>query len=134
MIELQRRTQQIIRQLAAMTRSVGLNRQFREVERAIDQLPFASRPALAALTMREYAGTAKRTSPHRLRVRAFAEIQSPNPQVRLRGIATWLAMAYHETRNSNSELHAQLMSTLRAFKEIAPPSAADSDDAEETVA
>jgi hypothetical protein len=125
---------QIIDRLAAMTRSARLNRQFREVERAIDQLPFASRPALAALTMREYANVAKCKSPHRLRVLAFAQVKSHNPHVRLRAIAGWLAMAYHETRNSNSELHMQLMSMLRIFKEIAPPIAADGGDAEKTVA
>jgi hypothetical protein len=139
---------QIIRRLVAMSRSVRLNRQYREIERAINQLPLVSRPKLAALTMREYANAAKCDVPLRLGARpapggadpckgldlAFTQVKSADPQVHLRGVALWLAIAYHETRTSEPNLHRQLMRTLRMLKEIAPPIAADLWDSEKTVA
>jgi hypothetical protein len=117
-----------------MARSARLNRQFREVEGAINLVPFASRPALATLTMREYANAAKCGFAHQSCARAFAQVKSHNPQVHQRGIALWLVMAYIETRSFNSELHVQLMNILRLFKEIAPTSTTDSGDAQKTVA
>ncbi|WP_199098508.1 hypothetical protein, partial [Dyella sp. ASV21] len=51
----------------------------------------------------------------------LARARSDNPEVALRGIALWLAVAYHETKESpHSSLqvrHRQLMRVLRELKE-----------------
>jgi hypothetical protein len=45
--------------------------------------------------------------------------------VKLRGIALWLTVAYHETKDSQygevQNLHRHLMRTLRVLKECVPP-------------
>ena len=54
----------------------------------------------------------------------FTRVRSDNPQVKLRGIALWLTVAYYETKDSKygevQNLHRQLMRTLRILKESAP--------------
>jgi hypothetical protein len=130
----------IVSRLLALTRSLQLNRQFREVEKAIASLPLVTRRQLAALSMREFAAAARCEFPHlygtppeQPRYQAwgggtdigYARMRSDNPQVHLRGIALWLAVAYHETRDSKfSEIqgmHRQLMRMLRTLKESMPP-------------
>jgi hypothetical protein len=55
----------------------------------------------------------------------YSRVKSDNPQVKLRGIALWLTVAYHETKESKygeiQNLHRQLMRTLRILKESALP-------------
>jgi hypothetical protein len=130
----------IVSRIIALTRSIQLNRQFREIERAIAALPSAGRQQLAAIAMREFAAAAKCEFPHLYGTTAerqsyrpwgngtevgLARVRSENPQVKLRGIALWLTVAYHETKDSPygevQSLHRQLMRTLRVLKETAPP-------------
>ena len=130
----------IVTRLIALSRSIQLNRQFREIERAIADLPLAGRRQLAAIAMREFATAAKCEFPHLYGTPeneqryqpwgsgtdlGYSRVKSDNLQVKLRGIALWLTVAYHETKESKygeiQNLHRQLMRTLRILKESALP-------------
>jgi hypothetical protein len=130
----------IVTRLIALSRSIQLNRQFREIERSIADLPLAGRRQLAAIAMREFATAAKCEFPqlygtpeNEQRYQpwgsgtdlGYSRVKSDNPQVKLRGIALWLTVAYHETKESKygeiQNLHRQLMRTLRILKESALP-------------
>jgi hypothetical protein len=134
----------IVTRLLALSRSIQLNRQFREIERTIADLPLASRRQLAAIAMREFATAAKCEFPHMYGTPeneqryqpwgsgtdlGYARVKSDNPQVKLRGIALWLTVAYHETKESKygeiQNLHRHLMRTLRILKESALPTEAN---------
>ena len=133
----------IVTRIIALSRSIQLNRQFREIEKTIAELPLASRRQLAAIAMREFATAAKCEVPHlyctpdnEQRYQpwgtgtdlGFARVRSDNPQVKLRGIALWLTVAYFETKDSQygeaQNLHRQLMRTLRVLREYAPAATA----------
>ena len=47
------------------------------------------------------------------------------PQVRLRGIALWIAVAYHETREASfpefADLHRDVLRVMRLIKENSAP-------------
>lgn len=130
----------IVARIIALTRSIQLNRQFREIEKAIADLPLASRRQLAAIAMREFATAAKCEFPHLYgsveqgqRYQpwgngteiGFARVKSDNQQLKLRGIGLWLTVAYYETKDSKfgeaQNLHRQLMRTLRILKECMAP-------------
>jgi hypothetical protein len=130
----------IVNRIIALTRSIQLNRQFREVEKTIGELSFVTRRQLAAIAMREFATAAKCEIPHMYgsvdqgpRYQpwgngtdiGYARLRSDNEHLRLRGIALWLTVAYYETKESKSgdmqELHRHLMRTLRVLKEALPP-------------
>ncbi|HZP64820.1 MAG TPA: hypothetical protein VFB32_00805 [Rudaea sp.] len=132
----------IVTRLIALTRSIQLNRQFREIERTIAELPMATRRQLAAIAMREFATASKCEFPHLYGTPeheqryqpwgsgtdlGYSRVKSDNPQLKLRGIALWLTVAYHETKDSKygdvQELHRHLMRTLRILKESAPTEA-----------
>jgi hypothetical protein len=130
----------IVTRLIVLSRSIQLNRQFREIEKSIAELPVVARRQLASLAMKEFAMAAKCEFPHLYGTPesepryqpwgsgtdlGFSRVKSDNPQVKLRGIALWLTVAYHETKDSKygeiQELHRHLMRTLRILKESAPP-------------
>jgi hypothetical protein len=130
----------IVNRLIALTRSIQLNRQFKEVERTIGELPMATRRQLAAIAMREFATAAKSDAPQMYgsidkgpRYQpwgngteiGFTRMRGDNEHLRLRGIALWLTVAYYETKLSDSgdmqELHRHLMRALRVLKEALPP-------------
>ena len=130
----------IVNRIIALTRSIQLNRQFKEVEKSISDLPMATRRQLAAIAMREFAVAAKSEAPHMYgsvdqgpRYQpwgngtdiGYARMRGDNEHLRLRGIALWLTVAYYETKQSESgdmqELHRHLMRTLRVLKEALPP-------------
>ena len=129
----------IVTRIIALSRSIQLNRQFREIEKAIAALPLVSRRQLAAIAMREFATAAKCEFPHLYGTvdqgqryqpwgngtdLGYARVKSDNPQLVLRGIALWLTVAYHETKESQfgeiRGLHRHLMRTLRVLKECLP--------------
>jgi len=130
----------IVNRIIALTRSIQLNRQFREIEKVIAGLPLVTRRQLAAISMREFATTAKSEVPHMYgsvdqgpRYQpwgngtdiGYARLRSDNEHLQLRGIALWLTVAYHETKDSKfgeaQDLHRQLMRALRVLKECLPP-------------
>lgn len=50
----------------------------------------------------------------------FDRARSDNVQVRMRGIALWIALVYHETRNTEApesqELHRSILRVMRELK------------------
>ncbi|MFI4969875.1 MAG: hypothetical protein ACHP7D_06695 [Lysobacterales bacterium] len=121
-----------------MSRAVQLRRQFREINKALEQLAPNVRRQLAAIALREFASASKSEFPHLYatppdeKYRAWGSgadiglerLRSDNLQVRLRGVALWLAVVYHETKDSQfaeqQELHRQVLRALRMLKEAVP--------------
>jgi hypothetical protein len=134
----------IVSRLLALSRSIQLNRQYREIQREIDTMPLATRRQLAALAVKEFANASQCEYPHLYGTPGestgmqdswgkgvdvgFTRVRSDNPHIKLRGIALWLTVAYFETKDSKygeaQNLHKQLMRTLRVLKEYAPPAPA----------
>ncbi|RDS79847.1 hypothetical protein DWU98_15495 [Dyella monticola] len=127
---------QIVTRLIAMNRARQLQRQFRQIERSIAALPVRTRARLGIMALREI-GQASRcefphlysTSPEQRYVPwgqgtaiGFGRAQSDNPEVALRGIALWLAVAYHETKDSPhpslQPQHRQLLRVLRELRDV----------------
>lgn len=131
----------IVTRLIATSRAVRLAREFREIKRAIDTLSNPARQKLALLTLRELAQAGRCEFPHLYgtppeqryalwgngTVTGMTRARSDNPQVRLRGVALWLAVTFHETRESEQSqlaaLHRQVLGVLRQLKNSVPASA-----------
>ncbi len=129
---------QIVTRLIALSRAMQLRRQFREINRALEQLAPTARHQLASIALREFSSASKSEFPHLYATPpdekyrpwgsgtdiGLERLRSDNLQVRLRGVALWLAVAYHETKDSpfgeQQELHRQVMRSLRALKEGIP--------------
>lgn len=125
----------LITPLLAMLRARQLSRQFKGIERSIQALPQRSRIRLNTLALREIGQASKGDFPHlygtppearflawgRGTDTGYERACSNNPEVAVRGIALWLAVAYHETRNSPfpalQPLYRQLMQLLRELKD-----------------
>lgn len=132
-----------VTRLIALTRGMQLRRQFREINRALEQLAAPARRQLAGIALREFSAAAKSEFPHLYatppeeKYRAWGSgtdiglerVRSENLQVRLRGIALWLTVAYHETHESpfgeQQALHRQVMRLLRTLKETVPATELD---------
>ncbi|HOV58637.1 MAG TPA: hypothetical protein PLN91_12230 [Rhodanobacteraceae bacterium] len=132
---------QFVWRVIAIARGFRLAREFKEIESLIGSLNRQNQQQLAQLTLKEFAAAAKCEFPHlygtppEARFRPWgsgAEIgleraRSDNPQVRLRGIALWLAAVYYESRGSDvaaiDEVHRSVLRSLRQVKEWAPPEA-----------
>ena len=127
-----------VTRLIALTRAMQLRRQFREINKALEQLAPPARRQLAAIALREFANASKSEFPHLYATPpeekyhawgsgtdiGLERLHSDNLQVQLRGVALWLTVAYHETKDSpfaeQQELHRQVMRALRALKETIP--------------
>ncbi|MFC5525563.1 hypothetical protein ACFPPA_07385 [Rhodanobacter ginsengisoli] len=127
---------QILTPFFVMMRSRQLGRQFRDIERSIRALPKRNRDRLSTLSLREIGQASRGDFPHLYGTTpesrylpwgqgtdvGYERACSNNAEVALRGIALWLAVAYHETKNSpHTRLqlqHRQLMQLLRELKEI----------------
>ena len=119
-----------------MVRARQLARQFRGIERSVRALPERSRPRMSMLALREIGQASRTEFPHLYGTApearylpwgqgteaGFERACSNNPEVAMRGIALWLAVAYHETKNSpHARLQPQfrqLMQLLREIKEV----------------
>jgi hypothetical protein len=100
--------------LLALARWLMLSRQARELRRIVQELPVSAQRAVGQLAMAEIQNAARVATPHfygsevedryqpwgDATQQAFAKAQSKTPQLKLRGIALWLAVVYHETRES----------------------------------
>lgn len=124
----------VIRTLA-LTRYLGLRRQLKELEQAIGSLSLDQKRALFLLVQKELANAAAAPMPHLYASEnperyspwgngtsiALDRVRSGNLPLKLRGIALWLAVAYHETAGLEygemQGLHRQVMRTLRLIKE-----------------
>ncbi len=100
--------------MLALTRLMQLKRQWREVIGRLNELPENSRMLLAAFVYGEAQRAAKHPLPRFYGSRqidtyrpwgdavdtAFTRIRNDNMQLRMKGLATWLAVVYHETRDT----------------------------------
>jgi hypothetical protein len=114
----------VVIRLLALARFLMLSRQSREIRRIVQELPVSAQRAVGQLAMAEIQNAARLPAPHfygsEIEDRyqpwgdatqvAFSKAQSRTPQLKLRGIALWLAVAYHETRDS---VHPQLQGVHR---------------------
>jgi hypothetical protein len=114
----------VVIRLLALARFLMLSRQAREIRRIVLELPVSAQRAVGQLAMAEIQQAARLATPHfygsEIEDRyqpwgdatqlAFAKAQSKTPQLKLRGIALWLAVTYHETRDS---AHPQLQGVHR---------------------
>ena len=119
-----------------MWRARQLRRQFDAIERNVRVLSKRSRLQLSTLTLREIGHAAQNDFPHLYGTApesrylpwgsgtdtGYARASSANSEVSLRGIALWLAVAYHETKNSPHPAmqaqHRQLLHVLRELKDV----------------
>lgn len=104
----------LLTRMLAFARYVTLMRQARELRRIIDTLPKSAQRALASLTLAEIEKAALDPQPQRYgntdsdpyrpwsnaASEAFARAKSPVAQLKLKGIATWMAVVFHETKDS----------------------------------
>jgi hypothetical protein len=129
---------QLVTRLIALSRAMQLRRQFRGIEKALVELQPNARRQLAAIAMREFQNASKSEFPHLYATPpdqkyrpwgsgteiGLERMRSDSLQVRLRGVALWLTVAYHETKDSpfaeQQELHRQVMRAIRALKDTIP--------------
>ena len=129
---------QLVTRLIALSRAMQLRRQFRGIEKALEELAPNARRQLAAIAMREFTNASKSEFPHLYATPpeekyrpwgsgtdiGLERMRSDSLQVRLRGVALWLTVAYHETKDSpfaeQQELHRQVMRAMRALKDSIP--------------
>lgn len=122
-----------------LSRKVMLSWQAKVVEKAIRELPEAKRREAAALTLAElesaaYAPTdpehgssTQQNGPSRGTTsaqQAFERVRSRLQPIRLRGLATWIAVVYHETRDSADEgfqgVHRDVLGLIAELKASMP--------------
>ena len=126
---------QILTPLFVAMRARQLGRQFRDIERSIRLLPKRNRDRLGMLTLREIGQAGRCDFPHLYGTApesrylpwgqgtdiGYERARSSNTEVALRGMALWLAVAYHETRNATHAglqwQHRHLLHLLRELKE-----------------
>ncbi|NLB12965.1 MAG: hypothetical protein GX826_02940 [Gammaproteobacteria bacterium] len=120
--------------LLVLSRYVLLNRQSREIKRSIQSLPVTAQRAVGQLAMTEIEAGSRTPVPHLYgssstdiyqplgdgATLAFNRAKSRVPQLRLRGTALWLAIIYHETRESPhasmQALHRDVLGMLGMLK------------------
>jgi hypothetical protein len=114
----------VVIRLLALARWLMLSRQAREIRRIVQELPSSAQRAVGQLVMAEIQNAARVPQPHlygsevedryqpwgEASQQAYARAQSKTPQLKLRAIALWMAVVYHETRESP---HSQLQAVHR---------------------
>lgn len=119
----------------AFARLVVLGRQMREVRRVLADVAPSVRPTLAALIFGEMQRAEKHPVPHLYGTvqidpyqpwgdaseTAYQRLCSDNPQLRVRGLATWLTVVFHETQNARQlglqAIHGELATVLQAHRD-----------------
>lgn len=136
---------QVLTPFLVMMRVRQLGRQFRDIDRRVRALPRRSRERLGEFALREIGQASRSDFPHlygtppEIRYMpwgkgtevGYERACSSSAEVAMRGIALWLAVAYHETKNSPhasvQAMQRQLMQLLRELKEMrSSPSTVDS--------
>ncbi len=123
----------IVTRAIALTRTFQLARQFAFIERRIQSLPLQNRLKLDLLIKNEVSRSEKCEFPHLYGTSpdqrylawgqgsetGFSRAHSENVEVRLLGIALWLAVVLHETRDSpQAGLQQQHRNVLRVLREL----------------
>lgn len=119
----------------ALARYLTLRNQLKDLEKAIGGLSMDQKRALAALAQKEFTNAAAASVPHLYSSEnseryspwgngtaiALERVKSDNLPLKLRGIALWLAVAYHETKDvpysEMQDMHRAVMRTMRLLKE-----------------
>lgn len=122
----------LVTRVTNLGRSARLRRQLSEVEQRSLELPRSYRDQLAELIGRECDAIAASPNPVEYGSKdengsmtsgldiGFDRARSENVQVRMRGLALWLALVYSDTRDANAqesrELHRGVMRIMRELK------------------
>ncbi|HEX5353401.1 MAG TPA: hypothetical protein VFW60_04920 [Rhodanobacteraceae bacterium] len=122
----------LVTRVTAMGRTARLRRQFSEIEHRSFELPRSYREQLAELIGRECDHIAESADPTLYGMHTeegvtqsgldvgYDRARSDNVQVRMRGLALWIALVYHETRGvgapESEELHRQVLHIMRELK------------------
>lgn len=122
----------LVTRVTSMGRVARLRRQFGEIEQRSLELPRSYREQLADLIGRECDNVEAAPDPSLYGTQTengattngldlgFDRARSDNVQVRMRGIALWIALVYHETRNADvpesQELHRAILRVMRELK------------------
>lgn len=124
----------VVIRLLVLARYLMLGRQLREIRRIVQELPVSAQRAVGQLAMAEIQNAARLATPHfygseagdryqpwgDATQQAFAKAQSRTPQLKLRGLALWLAVVYHETRETPHPalqgLHRDVLGLLGLMK------------------
>ena len=115
-----------------MGRNARLRRQLGEIEQRCLDLPRSYREQLAELIGRECDNVTRSSNPPLYGTQTengvttgglevgLDRARSDNVQVRMRGLALWIALVYHETGLSQTpeseELHRQVLRIMRELK------------------
>jgi len=129
----------------ALARYLTLRKQLKDLEKAIGTLSVDQKRALFALSQKEFASAAAAAVPHlyssenperyspwgNATTIALERIKSDNLPLKLRGIALWLAVAYHETKDvpysEMQDMHRAVQRTIRLLREsVGNPQATES--------
>lgn len=127
----------LLMRMLALSRASRMRRQFRDIEQRALALPPPTALLLAELVAKECAAAQRLDAPQMygsppdLKPGSWGtgmelghdRARSDNAQVRLRGIALWIAVAYHETREPSfpefADLHRDVLRVMRMIKENA---------------
>lgn len=133
----------LVTRVTSMGRNARLRRQFGEIEQRALELPRSYRDQLAELIGRECDNVAATADPSLYGTQTengvtmtgldlgFDRARSDNVQVRMRGIALWIALVYHETGLSQTpeseDLHRHVLRIMRELKVFSSRLEADGD-------
>ena len=122
----------LVTRVTAMGRNARLRRQLGDIEHRALELPRSYREQLAELIGRECDNVAQCADPSQYGLQTeggvtssgldvgYERARSDNVQVRMRGLALWIALVYHETRGSSAaeseDLHRQVLRIMRELK------------------
>ncbi|TAN06872.1 MAG: hypothetical protein EPN36_03225 [Rhodanobacteraceae bacterium] len=122
----------LVTRVTNLGRAARLRRQFGEIEQRSVELPRSYREQLAELIGRECDNIAACPDPSQYGNQVdgdvtsngldvgFDRAKSDNVQVRMRGLALWIALVYHETRDASApesqELHRSILRVMRELK------------------
>lgn len=122
----------LVTRVTALNRAARLRRQLADIEHRSMELPRSYREQLAELIGRECDNVAQSADPSQYGMQTeagvatsglevgFDRARSDNVQVRMRGLALWIALVYHETHDAtsseNADLHRQVLRIMRELK------------------
>ncbi len=122
----------LVTRVTSLGRTARLRRQFGDIERRSLEVPHAYRDQLSELIRRECENVATSPDPSRYGTKTvngatttgldlgLERARSDNVQVRMRGLALWLALVYQETRDAkvaeSQELHRSILRLMRELK------------------
>ncbi len=122
----------LVTRVTSLGRAARLRRQFGEIEQRSLELPRSYREQLAELIGRECDNVASAPEPSLYGTHTdqgvttggldigFDRARSDNVQVRMRGLALWIALVYHETLDADApesrDLHRAILRVMRELK------------------